>query len=186
MGIISNKAVSFTDVIEFLSSTGSSVPSSLGGQLDKMRDGVFFVSNSGVNNEEYKLLAKAHILDCVDKLRSKKKINFEAVEDLSNFAKKLKLGEGPLALAVTGIYHVWATRSQQRGLVEVYRFMRSLDPSLPEPNHLDEELLVNAFRTGKEKKTRDKAARLLADSELAVYSWIQYYNIKNKSKENVE
>jgi hypothetical protein len=149
--------------------------------LEKMKDGAYFVTNSGINNEEFKLLAKAHILDCVDKLRSKKKIDFETVEDLSTFAKKIKMGEGPIALAVTGVYHVWATRSQQRGLVEVYRFMQKMDSTLPEPNHMDEEMLVNAFRTGKEKKARDKSARLLADSELAIYTWIQLYNKKNKS-----
>ncbi len=173
--------VSIVDVIEFL--TSSSVPSNLGIMLDKMRDGTSGTfSNSGINNEEFKILSRASVLRCVDGLRKLDKVEFESCPSIRAFAKKTNSGEGALVLAVMSAYHKWYLRSQERGLVEIYRLMQRLDPSLPDPDH-NEDSLSQSFRVGKTKKARDKSSKLLKDSLLVVDTWINQWNERIKREE---
>lgn len=180
--------INFQDLIEFLTSTGN-VSSSLGTQLERMKDGTSGTfTHTGVNNEEFRLLSKASILRCVDGLRSVERIEFESCPSLRAFAKRVNASEGPLVLAVIGAYHKWYLKSEMRGLVEVYRVMQRLDPSLPEPDH-SEDSLSQSFRTGKTKKARDKASKLLKDSLLAIDSWINKWNeqvVREQRKKNLQ
>lgn len=185
MGLINAKTINFTDIIEFLSS-GGNISSPLGSMLDKIRDGTSGVGSSGVNNEEFNILSKAAILKCVDGLRKIDQIKFESCPSIRAFAKKTNSGEGSLVLSVLASYHKWHLRSEERGLVEVYRLMQKLDPSLPEPDH-DEDSLSQSFRTGKTKKARDGASKLLKDSILVIDTWIKEWNecVKRDNRSNV-
>lgn len=165
--------VTYTDVVEFLS--GSSVPSPLGSMLDKIRDGTSGIHSSGKNNEEYRILSQAQVLRCVDNLRNIDKIEFENCPSIKAFAKKTECGEGALVLAVLGSYHRWFTKSEMRGLVEIYRLCQKLDSSLPEP-YSSEVDTTQGFRTGKTKKARDLAAKLLKDSMLVIDTWVKEWN----------
>lgn len=177
-----NRMISFTELIEYLSSSSpNNIASPLGSMLDKLRDGIYFVNRPTENNEELKLLSKAPVLDCIDTLKNVHKIEFESVPDLKLFAKKAQVGEGALALAVVGSYYQWASKSEQRGLVEVYRLLQKMDSSLPSPEDSDESL-AQSFRSGKggSVKARDKSAKILADSELTLYSWVAIFNARQR------
>lgn len=150
--------------------------------LEKARDGTSGTfGNSGVNNEEFKVLARASILRCVDELRKLDLVLFESCPSIRAFAKKTNCGEGSLVLAVLAAYHKWYLKSPERGLVEIYRLMQKLDPSLPDPDH-NEDSLSQSFRTGKTKKARDKTAKLLKDSLLVADTWIREWNDRNNPK----
>lgn len=183
--LLSNRLISFTEIIEYLSTVSpNNISSPLGSMLDKLRDGVYFINQSSENNEELKLLSKAPVLDCIDRLKELNRIEFEPVPDLRQFAKSVKVGEGALALAVTGAYYQWATKSEQRGLVEVYRLLQRLDSKLHVPE-TDDESLAQAFRVGKGgiAKARNLSSKVLADSELCIYTWVMIYNKKRKREE---
>lgn len=181
--------INIIDIIEFLTGSGN-VPSPIGPMLEKVRDGTSGTfGNSGKNNEEYRILAKASILRCVDGLRKIEKIDFESCPSLRAFAKKTNVIEGSLVLAVISAYHQWYLKSEERGLVEVYRLMQKLDPTLPDPSH-DEESLHQSFRLGKTRKAREKSAKLLKDSLLVVDAWINKWNDREiehskKNRKNV-
>lgn len=175
--------INIQDLLEYI--TGIGMPSALGPMLDKIRDGTSGTFSVGVNHQELRLLSSGQILSCIDKLRSIKRIDFEEVPDLHKFAKSTGCGEGALAISILSAYHKWSTKSSERGLVEVFRLMQSLLPSLEESNHGEDEL-VQAFRTGKSKTIRKKAANILADAMLVAETWIIIWNRaqqKNKEKE---
>lgn len=166
--------INFSDVVEFLSS-GGNVGSPLGSMLDRIRDGTTGSNTTGVNNEEFKIMSKAAVLRCVDGLRAIDKVEFESCPSLRAFAKRTNSREGALVLSVLGAYHKWSLKSQERGLVEIYRLAQRLDPSLPDPEH-DEGDLSQGFRTGKAKKARDLTSKLLNDSMIIMDAWINNWN----------
>lgn len=172
--------VSFEEICAFL--VGSGPPSATGPQLEKVRDGTSGISGNGKNNADYQLIADAGILGVVDSLRKLARVDFEKCPSLRKFAKKTDCGEGALVLAVVTAYSSWHLKSQERGLVEVYRLMQKLDSSLKEPEHSETEL-SRAFSLGKEAGSdavhaRDAASRLLKDSLLALDGWINRHNEK--------
>lgn len=169
--------VSFEEVCAFL--VGSGPPSATGPVLEKVRDGTTGIAGNGKNNTEFTIIAEAGVLGVVDALRNLPKIDFEKCPNLRKFARKTDCGEGALALAVVGAYSSWNLRSEERGLVEVYRLLQKLDGSLKEPEHSQTEL-SRAFVLGEGTavQARDLASRLLKDSLIAVDGWINRHNEK--------
>lgn len=184
MAFNTHRIVSFSEIVEYLSSTSpNNIASPLGGMLEKLKNGVYFVNRPTENNEELKLLSKSSVLKCIDELKKVEKVDFENVPELRFFCRGNKIVEGPLVLAVVGAYHRWSTKSEQRGLVEVYRLLQTLDDKLPDPD-IEEEELVQSFRLGKGKiiKARDLSSKILADSELALHTFVQVYNKRAKRR----
>lgn len=172
--------VHLNDVLEHLSSY-TAAPSSMGNALERARDGV---SGGGADpiraqgQMEESLLRRAATIRCVDKLAGYNGIKFAPVDYLGTFAKRIRAQDGAIVVATLRAYQSWAAISKERGLVEVYRWMRSVSATLPPIDTEGEADEAQAFRVGKAKKARGEAARLLADADVVLSVWVERWNAR--------
>lgn len=177
-------AVSIDSILHFLVAR-TSAPSSFGAQLDRLRFGVHsqpdpFRARADVEDN---MLAQAQLLRCLDE--------FTARQDFGSLYKSLqkvqlksspKLDQGYIALGALRAYHEWCSQSQERGLVEVYRFLEKISPGYVPPPPDDEPDLLQAFRTNKAKRARSRAAEVYADALLALQAHTKSWNRKHASR----
>lgn len=173
--------VTVDDILQFCVAKTCS-PSALGGQLDQMRDGV---SPSGdicavLAAQEASTIKEAAVIRCLDGLSMVEKAYFlRDLGALDRFTKEVPCrGQGELIILTLRAYQEWATQSEERALVSVYNMMRRLAPHVYGVVLHDEVDLAQAFREGKAKAARRKAAELYADCYLVLNKWVQKWNIQ--------
>lgn len=166
------------DILDFLVAK-SAAPSTMGAQLDRLRNGVSVPPDPFRAREdtENALLRTASILRCLDSFASRDVfVNHRALEKIQ---KNCKLSQGYIALSILRAYQEWSSQSQERGLVEVYRVIVRLAPkSVAAPPKDTDEDLLQMFRTNKAKRARSFAAEAYADSLLAMQDFVRTWNKK--------
>jgi hypothetical protein len=173
------------DVLHFLVSR-SGAPSTFGAQLDRMRFGLQATPDPfrARDDAEAAMLETAHLLRCIDEFTQKAEFRQAGVpsayKKLEKMQKASNLGQGFIAISVLRSYQEWATTSQERALVEVYRYLAKVAPdAVPNPP-MTEPDLTQAFRLGKARRCRDLAAEVYADSLLALGAFLNSFNRRKK------
>lgn len=186
--------VQVADVLDHLVARAGA-PSTMGAQLDRMRFGIqtapdpFRARDDAENN----LLRQAGLLRCVDDFAARHEFSVSTRQRVASAAgykvldrlqKATKRGQGEIALGVLRAYHERVTcsigQSQERGLLEVYRYIASLAPDdVPAPPKDTEDLLM-AFRTGKAKRARNMACEAYADALLALQNHCRVWNKRGR------
>jgi hypothetical protein len=128
---------------------------------------------------EGRIFARARVLNCIDGLARLVRIGFCPCPDVEAFDRGSKTGQGSIVVSVLRAHEEWRLQSEERGLAAVYEWMRTVQPWLPMPVH-DEDSVVQAFRVGKAKVCRRRAAMLVADSLLVMTAWVELWNRKAK------
>lgn len=170
--------VHLRDVLEALTSI-TAAPSSMGNALDRARDGVSGGTADPVRMQgqiEESMLRRAAVFRCVDGLAVYNGIRFAACVDVQAFAKRIRVNDGAVAVAVMRAYQPWVTQSAERALVAVYEWMRSQCPTMPELHADGESSPAQAFRVGKMKMARGVAIRMAADAQVVVATWVEQWN----------
>ncbi len=129
--------------------------------------------------DEQAMLNLGNLARCLDSLGKQANTKFAALDVLPQYARKLRIRPGMLTLCIVRAYQPWhcdvdakrpagepgigVQRGPDRGLYEVYRFLQTMDRSLPpyEENP---------------RKGRDKAAALLADADICIVAWVTLWN----------
>jgi hypothetical protein len=127
---------------------------------------------------ENQMMEQAELLRCIDAFSTRDEFK-QGYAKLEKIQKACRLPQGHLAIAVLRAYHEWSTQSQERALVAVYRYLQTIAPgAIPTPPK-NEDDLVQAFRTGKAKRSRDLSAEVYADALLALGSFLTVWNKRN-------
>lgn len=169
----SRTPVTYDDVLSFLKPY-SLVPSSLGSQLQKLRDGVSIYPDPhrATDMMHTKLLADAAILRCIDTLKKKDSIQrYCSTPSLSRFSKTLNVQEGGVAIGVLLAFSRWDTISKERGFAEIYSFTRKLQGKWSPT-----ETMADLFRNSKAPVAYKLAKTLLYESETILKVWVQLWN----------
>lgn len=173
-------------VLEHLTSQ-TTVASSTGGQLEKLRDGVTPGSGDprfAQGRAEERLLASAAVIRCVDTLQAAPNLYRigEACVHVRAFAVRAGIPEGAAVVGILRAYLPWATQWPENGLVHVYQWMRVRRPSLTALDAHGESSVAQAFRAGKAKPQRMAAAILVADAEIVLSAWVELWNRKQERR----
>lgn len=167
-------SVSVADVLDFLVSPGAT-PSNLGAQLERLRDGTTGIQDPFRSRDEVEtgMIRMANLIRCIDRFEERPELNprGKRIQEVSQGRN-----EGAMALGVLRAYHEWSSSSQERGLVEVYKFLARTAPrSVPNPPK-DSRGLLQDFREGKAKRCRFLAAEAYADALIALQQHVRIYN----------
>lgn len=122
------------------------------------------------------MLEQAAILRCMDHFASRQDVrakNLPELKTLEKLHRHTRIPRGALAFAVLRAYQERSTASKERGLVEVYGYVKSIAPHLATCEELD---LLTAFRSNTAKRARSLSAELVADSLLALQSHVAIWN----------
>lgn len=174
-------SVSTADVLDHLVGQ-SATPSNLGAQLERLRFGTHSAPDPfrARDDAENHMLQQAALIRCIDDYASRQVLPV-AARAIEKVQKEIHRDQGAIAVGVLRAYHEWATQSQQRGLVQVYRYIASIAPKLaPKPPESDGVELVQLFREGKAKRCANLAAECYADSLLGLIQHLQAWNKRNK------
>lgn len=159
----------------------SAAPSTMGAQLERMRFGVQATPDPyrARDDAEATMLDQAQLLRCLDDFLKKHDFGsqYKALQKVQ-LKSSPKLDQGYIALGALRAYHEWSTSSQERGLVEVYRFIEKISAGFLPPPPKDEPDLLQAFRSNKAKRARSKAAEVYADALLALQAHTKHWNKK--------
>lgn len=186
----SSSGVSLYEVLDYLSSR-TQVRTNQGHALERARDGM---TGGGGSDPEVALaqnmLDLAQVARCVEELERQQSVRFAPTDVLPRFAARTKTRPGALAVAVARVYQPWASdvdaarkageprgdveRGPNRGLAEVYLWMRQQDPSL----HLPDGNLPELFRAGKQEGLKKKAGQMVADASTVIGEWVDLWNRK--------
>ena len=173
------------DILAFLVSDGL-IPSSFGSQLERLRDGVSNTADPIRAREEAErqMLENAEILRTVREFSevfefSKPTPRSQGLKSLEKIQKGTipRKRQGEIALNSLRVFQAWGPRSQERGFVAVYGYLRSIAPTKTPPLDLDLHGAVQAFRDGTAKRARDIAASTYADSLIALS---RFLDVRNK------
>jgi hypothetical protein len=170
--------VSLGDVLELLSGR-SLVPSQTGNQCDQLRDGMTISGGDrqrALERSERNMLRSAAAIRCLDGLLMYRSIRFVPCDDIRRFAQRVGMGEGEAAIGVMRAFQPWASQHAQRGLVEVYEWLRARDPRLKAIDARGEATAEQAFRVGKARGARAHAATLVGDAEVVVSAYVERWN----------
>lgn len=176
------------DILHFLVAR-TSAPSSMGAQLERMKNGCSTAPDPfrARDEAESAMLEQANLLRAMDEFekrdefRSSNRNDYRKLHEAQRkCATSGRIPQGKIALGVLRAYQERATTSQERGLVEVYRFVRSIAPKSMPPPPKDEGDLAQAFRTGKASRSRDDAAEIYADALLALGTFLQSWNKRRR------
>ncbi len=174
-----SRSLQVVEVLEYLSSV-TQVRSSQG-SLEARAWKVSGQDTDAEGSLEQGLIDLANISHCVTELEKQQHVKWAATDVLPQFAAKIKgTRPGGLAVAVLRAYQPWhldvdkvrpagtegvgADRGPSRGLTEVYRYMRTIDRSLPEPKAPEDG--------------HKKAGALLADASIVLIEWVEMWNRK--------
>lgn len=170
------RRVSYEELLASFESR-SMVASSLGAQLERLRDGVSGGSADYVRAQGREEMARLHaagLLRCVEALATYRSIRWGECEcdTTRRVAKRAGLGDGAVAVHVLAAYQPWATSWSMRGLVAVHQWHCSVDPSV-KPLATDG---AQRMREGKAKAVERVTASLVADAQLVARGWIERWN----------
>ncbi len=188
--------IQVADVLDFLVSSRSHAPSTMGAQLDRLRFGIQITPDPFRARSEVEdhLLQQAVLLRCIDEFSKREEFSittrqrkaadagYKALIKIQALATVLR-SQGSIAIGILRAYQERAKGSQECGLVSVYGFIHDIAPkSIPIPPKGDEDLL-QAFRSGAAKRARNMACEAYADSLLALQNHVRVFNKKEKNKE---
>ncbi len=170
------------DFLDFLVSKGGT-PSNLGAQLERLRDGTTGMQDPFRARDEVEtgLIKTATLIRCIDEFTERKELSPKG-QKIEQVNKHVRCNEGALAMGVLRAYHEWSSSSQERGLVEIYRFLAKVAPSFVPPLPVNSHDLLQDFREGKAKRCRFLAAECYADALIAVQTHVRIFNAKHNSE----
>ncbi len=184
-----SRSIEVNDVLEYLSSR-TQVPSSLGSQLEELKYGTSGTGGGG-GDAEQAMLNRANLATCVAELEKQQHVKFACTDILPQFARKIRARPGAVAVAVVRAYQPWhcdpdanrpagsekigVIRGPDRGLAEVYDWMREIDTSQKPVTGVP---TAELFRDGLAKQAKILAAQMLADAEIVVTEWVTLWNRK--------
>ncbi len=167
-------SIGVADRLDFLVGRGG-VPSNLGAQLERLRDGTTGTNDPYRARDEVEnnMLRMAVILRCIDEFSERQELSprGQQIEKLNRFAQ---LPEGAIALGVLRAYHERPS-SPERGLVEIYRFLAKIAPRNVPPIPKDCDDLLQAFRDGAAKRCRFLAAETYGDALLGLQYHVRLF-----------
>lgn len=164
----------------------------MGAQLDRLRYGVSITPDPFTARDEVEnhLLQQAGIIRCIDAFARRKEFDGEsrhpkAITEYKALVKiqKHTFGfkpQGEIALGILRAYHERCTQSKERGLLEVYNYLRSIAPVAIPPPPKEIEDILQAFREGTAKRARSISCEAYADSLLGLQRHVRLWNNKNK------
>lgn len=175
--------VNVNEILDFLVAR-SQAPSTMGHQLDRMRDGVQGGSDPirERDNVEAAMLRNASMLRCIDEFMAKweftppsrhRDTGYRAIQKVQD---KCREAQGRIAIGVLRAYHERSTASEERGLVEIYTYVKSIAPDAVPPSDKGVLDLLQAFRSGQAKKAKSFSAELYADCLLACRAHVVQFN----------
>jgi hypothetical protein len=184
----------------------TAAPSALGASLERAAQGGSRSTDyrRAQAAQEQRLLEHAAVIRCLDALSATPNLfrAGEACVTLRRFAKENALAEGAVVVAVLRAYEPWGgrvrlptkeerqaavdarleapawVRDEARGLLEVHEWMRRQDATERAPVLGKEATALDAFRAGKAKCARDRAASMLADATLALDGFVKAWNAR--------
>lgn len=171
-------------ILDSLVSSGGYAPSSMGHQLERMQLGISVPSDTfrARDESENAMLRQAVLLRTISEFSARKEFR-ERYETLKKIQRgtRPEMEQGRIAIAILRAYHERATRSKERGLVEVYRIIGGLALDVvpaPPASARDVDDVVQAFREGTAKRARAISAEAYADSYLALAQFLRVQNKK--------
>jgi hypothetical protein len=175
------------DVIEYLMAR-TTVSSGSGAQFEAMRLGLLGTRGGGmtsyaesaarVDRQHRAALRLATISRCVSQLMALQSVSgMSGAGHLRQFAREAAIVEGQAVAEVLRSYHEWSLKSQERGLAQVFAWMRGRMPGLGKGEGTEDDL-AQAFRENRRKRARTKALLLLADAESGLKTWVLEYDRK--------
>ncbi len=174
--------ISVADILDHLVSN-SAVPSNFGAQLTRLRDGISgsqdpFRARDEVENN---LMQQATLIRCLDQFAARPVLPIPRPAIIEKIQRETHKNQGHIAVAILRSYHERATKSQERGLVEVYRTLFSMAPDVvpAPPECSDIADFVQMFREGKARRCRSFAAEAYADALLGLQQHCRIHNRKN-------
>jgi hypothetical protein len=170
-------AVNYDDARQFFAAK-TTISSSLGRQLDYLRDGNRPQAHSAVamqELEEATRLRFAGVIRCIDALENYPSIRFCWAPDLRKFARQVRLPDGAVAVRVLYAYEAWHPGWPTKGLTDVYRWMCTIDRRL-KPMDLENGSAAQGFRVGKSPAARRLAASVVADAHVILAEFVRIYN----------
>jgi hypothetical protein len=172
--------VSVNDILDHLVAR-SAAPSTFGAQLDRLRFGTHSAPDPfrARDDAENHMLEQASLLRCIADFEQRQEFG-SRYGTLERIQRGARLPQGYIAIGILRAYHEWSSQSEERGLVEVYRYIAThasaIAPGVPK----GETDLHQAFRTGKAKRARNLAAEAYADALLALQAHVSAANRKRK------
>jgi len=179
-------SVSVADVLDNLISV-SAAPSTLGAQLDRLRLGTHsapdpFRARDDVENH---LIQQAALIRCIDQFTARQVLPIPRPAIIEKIQKETHTDQGRIAVAVLRAYHERSTRSQERGMVEVYRLLARMAPETTPPSPTEDTLdLVQLFREGKARRCRAFSCEAYADSLLGLQQHVRIWARKQRALED--
>ena len=170
------------DILDHLVSRGG-VPSNLGAQLERLRDGTTGASDPFRARDEVEtsMIKQAVLLRCIDQFEARAELapKGPTIEKINRFAQ---MDEGRIALEILRAYHERPS-SPERGLVEIYKFLAKIAPrGVPTPPK-DCTDLLQAFRDSEAKRCRFIAAEAYGDALLGLQHHVRLFNTRNNVME---
>ncbi len=171
--------IQVSDFLDFLVGR-SGTPSNLGAQLERMRDGTTGLSDPFRARDEIEsgLIRTANLIRCVDQFAERQELSPKG-QEIERVNRDACWSEGALALGVLRSYHEWSSQSQERGLVEIYRFLAKVAPRGVKHPPAGSGDLLQVFREGKANRCRFMAAECYADALIAVQHHVRVFNDKH-------
>jgi len=139
-------------------------------------------------NQEVRMMRQARILRCIQEFQSTAEFKDRYVDGaavlrkearfktLSKLRKSTAYPEGLIAVGILRAYQEWGTQSVERGLLEVYNYLKNIAPEkVPHTSKTHADLL-QAFREGAEKRARNAACEAYADALLALRDHVIEFN----------
>lgn len=152
---------------DFIYDTGPQQAAYEAGRVVHVRSVVRDVSC--IDAAEQFALMHAPVLRCIDALcEAKDSAAFRGRTVLKSLHERTGASFGSLTIGALRVYQERASKSQERGLAEVFVWRQRL---LYQPAD-DANVLAQQFREGKAKKSRSIAAELYADCMLVLMRWV--------------
>lgn len=169
------------DVLGFLVAD-TVTPSSFGAQLERLRFGLASTPDPHQAREdaESNILRQAELLRAIDDFKavsefrptSARGSGYNTLEKIQR-ATQPRQNQGAIALQILRAYQQWGTQSQERALVAVYGYVRSVAEKVIAPiPATDAVAATQLFREGKAQRARTRAAEAYADALLALGAFL--------------
>jgi len=166
-------SVSVADVLDNLISV-SAAPSTLGAQLDRLRLGTHsapdpFRARDDVENH---LIQQAALIRCIDQFTARQVLPIPRPAIIEKIQKETHTDQGRIAVSVLRAYHERSTRSQERGMVEVYRLLARMAPETTPPSPTEDSAdLAKQLVDLLEDPQRRSSLRAAAAAAVRRYDW---------------
>lgn len=176
--------IKIDDVLHFLVAN-TLTPSTLGAQLERIQFGLFTTPDPfrARDDAELRILEQAELLRAVDQFTEVPQFTPPTARGLQ-FANlnriqrgtSPQLCQGAIALNILRAYQQWSPtpNNQERALVAVYGYIRSINPKICPSfeNDTNAVLAAQSFREDKAKRAKQLAAGAYADALVALGTFL--------------